>query len=73
MERTLTPPEIAKYLKVNRDKVLEGIHNGELRATNVSNGARPRYRIDEADFEEFKLCRSSISAIPTRRGRPLGS
>lgn len=70
MGRILTPPEIAKYLRVRKDKVLGWIHSGELKATNVSDSARPRYRIEEADFEDFKLRRSSRSEIPTPRGRP---
>lgn len=70
MKKTLSPPEVAKYLHVRRAKVLAWIHSGELRATNVSDSPRPRYRIEEADFEEFKLRRSSRSAVPTVLGRP---
>ena len=73
MGKTFTTSEIVKYLRVTKRKVLDWIHSGELRATNVSNNARPRFRIEEADFEEFKLRRSSRSEIPTSRGRPLGS
>ncbi len=73
MGRTFTTSEIIKYLRVTKRTVLNWIHSGELRATNVSNSARPRYRIEEADFEEFKLRRSSRSEIPTspeRRSYP---
>lgn len=69
MKRTLTPPEIAKYFRVSNDKVLAWIRSGELRATNVSNCARPLYRVEESDFEAFKLRRSSTSAVPTPRGQ----
>lgn len=65
----LTPPEIAKLLRINRDKVLAWIHSGELKATNISDSPRPRYRVDPKDFEDFKLRRSSRSEVEIPRGR----
>jgi hypothetical protein len=35
--RFLTPPEIAKILRVKVDKVLDWIRRAELRAVNVGN------------------------------------
>jgi len=70
MDKTMTPPQVAKYLRVRRDTVLAWIRSGELRAINISNASRPSYRVDPADLEEFKLRRSNRAAIPTRLGRP---
>lgn len=68
-ERMLTPPEVARLMKVNADKVLDWIRRGELQAVNISNGVRPRYRIEPSDLADFKLRRSSRAAVPVRRGR----
>ena len=44
---SLTPPQVAKRLGVNPDKVLHWIRKGELHAVNVTvkPGGRPKYRI----------------------------
>jgi hypothetical protein len=51
---SLTPPEVAKILKVNPGKVLTWIRSGALKATNVSQSNRPRYRITLEEIELFK-------------------
>ncbi|MCE5302363.1 MAG: helix-turn-helix domain-containing protein [Planctomycetaceae bacterium] len=70
MDKTMTPPQVAKFLRVRKTTVLDWIRTGELRAINISNFARPSYRVDPADLEDFKLRRSNRAAIPTPLGRP---
>ena len=67
----LTPPQIAKRLRVCRDKVLAWIRKGDLRAFNVSDGRRPRYRVSEEDLAVF-LNRRAVHAQPkvNRRRKP---
>lgn len=59
-ERYLTPPTIAKRLGVTCDKVLTWIRVGKLRAVNVSDHGRPRWKISPEDIETFLESRSSI-------------
>lgn len=68
--RCLTPPEIATRLRVSPEKVLGWIRRGELRAINVSDGNRPRYRINPDDLEAF-LNRREVQPPPRiqRRSR----
>lgn len=49
----MTPPEIAKLLRVSPEKVLAWIRNGRLKAINVSNRVRPRYRVNHDDLNTF--------------------
>jgi excisionase family DNA binding protein len=53
---TLTPPQVARILGVNPDKVLGWIRSGELKAANLARrqGGRPKYRIAEEDLQAFK-------------------
>jgi excisionase family DNA binding protein len=71
----LTPPEIAACLRVSPEKVLGWIRRGELRAINVSNGYRPRYRVSPEQFENF-LKRRQVQPPPPiqhwRRQPPEG-
>lgn len=66
----LTPPEVARRLGVNPDKVRAWIAAGELRAVNVAQRhglSRPRWRVDETDLEAFKSRRLAEPAKrPTR-------
>ena len=70
----LTPPQAAKLLGVNADKIRAWIATGELKATNVvlRHGlAQPRWRIAEADLEAFKRLRAAQPvARKTRQPRP---
>jgi excisionase family DNA binding protein len=69
----LTPPEVARHLRVNADKVLAWIRSGELRAVNVATGlaGRPRWRVSLADLKAFIARRSARPApAPRRRKRP---
>jgi excisionase family DNA binding protein len=66
-----TPPEVAKLMRVSRDKVLDWIRDGQLPALNVAKpGRRPRYRITDEGLELFKT-RISVDARPQpARKRP---
>jgi excisionase family DNA binding protein len=65
----LTPPEVARRLRVNPDKVLRWIRSGELRAVNLAAGpaGRPRWRVDAADLAVFDARRSARPAPAARR------
>lgn len=67
----LTPPDVARHLGVDADKVRGWISRGELVAVNVATtlGGRPRWRIRTEDLEAFLLRRQSQSPAvrPSRR------
>jgi len=71
----LTPPEVAALLRVSPDKVLGWIRRAELRAFNVSDGTRPRYRIRRADLEGFLKRREVMPRLDCNSSRaelPVG-
>src|SRR5208282_6385077 len=58
MTPRLTPPELARALRVDVHTVLAWIRDGQLRAVNVGAGKRrPRWRIDPADVAVFEAAR----------------
>lgn len=59
----LTPPEIARALRVSESKVLLWIRAGRLPAVNVSEGQRPKYRIRAADLDSFLAGRAVAPQI----------
>jgi len=68
----LTPPELAKELRIRPDKVLTWIRSGELAAVDVSEtiGGRPRWRISADDLDDFlKRRRAQPAPKVTRRRR----
>jgi len=65
-DRFLTPPEIARRLRVSPEKVLGWIRRAELTAINVSNATRPRYRISPESLERFLRSRE-VPSPPARR------
>lgn len=71
----LTPPEIAKLLRVSHEKLIGWIRRGELAAVNVGNGTRPRFRISQESLDAF-LRRREVQpipkAMPRRRQVPEG-
>lgn len=71
-ERPLAVPEVAKLLRVRRDKVLAWIRSGRLRGFNVAEheNGRPKYRVNQADLEAFIEQRAVTQPAP--RGRPAG-
>lgn len=58
-ERYLTPPQVGKMLGVNADKIVSWIRAGLLRASNVSDGIRPRWRIAPQDLQAHLTARSN--------------
>jgi excisionase family DNA binding protein len=74
-EAFLSPPQIARRLRVKPSKVIRWIRTGELTAVDVSQkrGGRPRWRIAVEEFERFLQARSSRKPThaPRRRKRQL--
>jgi hypothetical protein len=69
-EKWLTPPAIGRRLAVKASRVRRWIVTGQLRAANLGDGSRPRWRIDPADLEAFLARRSpSLAPSPIRRQR----
>jgi excisionase family DNA binding protein len=71
----LTPPEIAKLLRVTPQKVITWIRRGELEAVNVSDRVRPRYRVSRESLNEFlerRKVRPPPPSPPRRRRPPEG-
>ena len=66
----LTPPRIAKLLGISDEKVCGWCATGKLRAVNVSDAVRPRWRISQEALDEFLAARESRPTTrPTRRRR----
>ena len=65
----LTPPEVAEILRVSHQKVLGWIHKAELRAVNVGNGVRPRYRVSREDLDSFLKIREVQPPVPRPKRR----
>jgi excisionase family DNA binding protein len=70
----LTPPQVAKYLRVNPATVIAWIRSGELVASNLSRkrGGRPRYRISREALDAFLRARQPNAGKPRKRGRAAG-
>ena len=70
---TLTPPEVAKRLRISASKVRHWIESGELSAMNVatSRTGRPRYRVSVESLAAFEVGRSVLPRTTkvTRRRR----
>lgn len=58
-----TPPQAAKLLKINPDKVRAWISSGRLPAIDISTTSRPRWRIKRGDVNDLRR----TTAPPTRR------
>jgi excisionase family DNA binding protein len=63
----LTPPEIAKLLRVSNEKVYGWIRRGDLRAVNVGNKTRPRFRIAREHLDSFLESRTVPPPPPRQR------
>lgn len=65
----LTPPEVAKRLRVSPETVIGWIKSGELAAINSGKQGciRPRYRILEADLQSFIQRRYIGSSVKPQR------
>lgn len=72
----MTPPQVAKHLGVNRQKVLTWIANGELVAINIAQRAhgRGRYRVTASALADFLQSRQIRPATkPVRRRRRVNA
>lgn len=50
----LTPLEVASRLGLNRpDRIYAMIGSGELKASNIGSGMRPRWRVRESELNSF--------------------
>lgn len=70
MSKRYTPPEVARALRVSRDKVRTWIENGELQAVNVASPGclRPRYVVSEQALQAFEAARAVVARPkPSRR------
>ena len=66
----LSPNDIASQWGVARETVVSWILSGELVGCNLAApGKQPRYRVDVADLEAFKLRRRVVQAPPVSRRR----
>jgi excisionase family DNA binding protein len=63
----LTPPEIAKLLRIFPEKFLGWIRRAELKVINVGDGNRPRYRIRREDLHSFLRSREVQPPVPRPR------
>ena len=68
-DRASTPPVVARQLGVDAHKVLRWIASGELRAVNVGDGTRPRWRIMADDLRAFLDRRAAQPAAKQARRR----
>jgi len=69
MSDYLTPPAVAKLLHVRPDRVRAWIRSGQLRAVDLSDGTRPRFRISESDLQIFLNRRSAAPEPKVSRRR----
>jgi hypothetical protein len=63
----LKPGDVAKLLSMSPGRVLTLIRCGQLKASNVATGPRPRYLIQKADLDQF--LRNRRPDLPTPPGR----
>lgn len=70
IERThITPPTIAAELGTSVDTVLGLIRSGQLKASNLGQRVRPRWRVSRADLQAFLDARSNQRPKPAPRRR----
>ena len=69
IDRASTPPVVARQLGVDSHKVLRWIASGQLRAVNVGDGSRPRWRIMPDDLQAFLERRAAQPAVKATRRR----
>jgi len=76
-EKFYSPPEFAELLGTTPDRVRFWIDSRQLRASNVAEGKRPRWKISADDAERFLESRANRptqkTKQPTRRRQPIGN
>jgi hypothetical protein len=75
LQPALTPPQLAAFWRVSRDKVLTLIKRGELPAFNIAlnPSGRPRFRIHVKDVLAFEQRRGMAKATRPARHRKNSS
>lgn len=65
----LTVPDIARMLHCRPAKIIGWIRAGRLRAVDLSDGGRPRFRVRKADLDAYLDDRQVVPQTrPARRG-----
>lgn len=54
-----TPPQLAKRYHLAVERIRGWILSGQLRASNLSDADRPRWRITQEDWEDFLASRAN--------------
>jgi hypothetical protein len=70
---TLTPPEVARHLRVKPAKIIAEIRAGNLEAIDVSAHpgiGRPRYRITAEALERWEARRAVRAATTAKTRKP---
>jgi hypothetical protein len=72
-EKWTTPPAIARMLGVTNNKILDAIRCGKLKAVNLSEGDRPRWKVSPTDLQRFLDSKSNQIAVtePPRSRREI--
>lgn len=65
----LTPSQIAKRLRVRKERVLDWIRKGTLPALNLGT-TRPRFKVRPADLERFEAERAVAITPRPQRSEP---
>lgn len=70
-EQFLTPPQIAKQLRISEAAVLAAINRGDLEAANFSAGTqRPRWKVSPASLEAWIKSHSNRKPPGKKPRRP---
>ena len=69
-EEYLTPPEAARLLGVNPDKVRNWIRSGRLPAVDTARKTRPRWKIARTDVENLRQTATPPGRKPIRPRDP---
>ena len=64
-----TPPKLAKRAGKHVDWVHSLIESGQLKASNVGAKSRPRWLIQESDFQAYLTAKSNRKNKPATRRR----
>jgi len=66
----LTPPTVARMLGCDCNKILSAIRTGDLKAVNLSDGPRPRWKIHPDDLQRFLDSKSNqVNVTEPKRTR----
>ena len=63
----LTPPQAAKVLGVSVDSVHQFIRSGKLKASDLGQAGRPRWKIAKQNIEAFMDGCSNAKPVPPPR------